>query len=212
MRPLTPAISDGLRLAVPRSYLLENLDPAVARAFEEALGRLGRAGAKIVELALPSLDRIPGLTAKGGVIAPEALAWHRELLRERGEDYDPRVRARILRGREQDASEYAELLRTRLALCAEIDAATAGVDALVTPTVAVPPPRIADLDDDGEFTRMNVLVLRNTSAWNFLDLPAISIPCSGADLPTGLMLAGRRGHDRRLLDIAQAVEASLRAH
>ena len=51
-----------------------------------------------------------------------------------------------------------------------------------------------------------MLLLRNTLAWNFFDMCAISIPIPGVGLPVGLMLVARNGHDRRLFEIAAGIE------
>jgi aspartyl-tRNA(Asn)/glutamyl-tRNA(Gln) amidotransferase subunit A len=51
-----------------------------------------------------------------------------------------------------------------------------------------------------------MLLLRNTSTWNFFDTCAISIPIPGLGLPVGLMLVARNGHDRRLFAIAAGIE------
>ena len=45
------------------------------------------------------------MNAKGGFAAAESYAWHRDLLVQKGEFYDPRVRSRILRGRKQNAAD-----------------------------------------------------------------------------------------------------------
>jgi aspartyl-tRNA(Asn)/glutamyl-tRNA(Gln) amidotransferase subunit A len=57
------------------------------------------------------------------------------------------------------------------------------------------------------FARKNAMVLRNTVIVNFFDLCAISLPLPRqSDLPAGLMLVARNGHDLRLFRIAAAVE------
>ena len=72
-------------------------------------------------------------------------------------------------------------------------------------------PRIADLDDEREYNRVNMLILRNTALGNFLDRCAISIPCHReGEAPVGLMLMGETMGDARLFGIAAAVEAALR--
>ena len=57
------------------------------------------------------------------------------------------------------------------------------------------------------------LLLRNPSVFNFFDLPALSLPVSrkGA-LEVGLMLVGRRGHDRELLALGAAIEQQRNKH
>src|SRR6185503_14936269 len=57
------------------------------------------------------------------------------------------------------------------------------------------------------FMARNALLLRNTTIGNLFDLCAVSLPIPRAgNLPCGLMLLARNGHDRRLLRIAAAVE------
>ena len=56
----------------------------------------------------------------------------------------------------------------------------------------------------------NMLLLRNTSIGNFFDLCAISLPINlGNALPCGLMLFARHGNDRKLFEVAAAVEKAL---
>jgi aspartyl-tRNA(Asn)/glutamyl-tRNA(Gln) amidotransferase subunit A len=53
--------------------------------------------------------------------------------------------------------------------------------------------------------------VRNTGIANFLDRPAISIPChEPGEAPVGFMLMGRSGLDRRLLAAARGAEETLR--
>ena len=93
-----------------------------------------------------------------------------------------------------------------------MDAAMQDVDLLLLPTIAITAPRIADLlEDDDAFFAANGLILRNTSIFNFYDLPALSLPAprAAAELPVGIMLVGQRMQDRQLLAIAAAIEQSL---
>ena len=121
--------------------------------------------------------------------------------------YDPRVLIRILRGQEQDAADYIDLAEARKKFIRRLAAITAPYDALVMPTVPVTAPRLADLEADDAYRRVNFLVLRNPSIANFLDRCSISLPCHRAgDAPVGLMLVGAHDADRRLLSIAAAVE------
>jgi aspartyl-tRNA(Asn)/glutamyl-tRNA(Gln) amidotransferase subunit A len=62
------------------------------------------------------------------------------------------------------------------------------------------------------FVTANRLLLRNPALANFFDLCAISLPLPReSGLPTGLMLFGQRGGDRRLFEIARAIELLLAA-
>lgn len=203
-----PMPVEGLRLAVPQTLVLDDLDAEVAAAFERACSTLARAGARVVGLPLKELGDYAAINVKGGFSPVEAYAWHAALLARRGDDYDPRVRARIEPGSEMTAVEYIALCRQRAELIARIDAGTADFDAVIMPTVAVVAPPIAAFTEDQEYRRLNARILRNTSIVNFLDGCALTLPIQppGA-APVGLMLVGRRGDDHRLLGMGLGIEA-----
>ena len=150
------------------------------------------------------------MNAKGGFAASEAYAWHHDLLAGSGDGYDPRIRVRIARGERMTAVDYLELPVARARLIANLNASTSQFDALIMPTVPIVPPRIADLDDEREYNRVNLLTLRNTALGNFFDRCSISLPCHReGEPPVGLMLTGETLGDARLFSIAAAVEAAL---
>ncbi|MEO9189582.1 MAG: amidase, partial [Acetobacteraceae bacterium] len=205
--PPPAASPSGLRLAVPENVVLDHLAPEVAAAFDRALNALSKAGAIIVRTRFPTFEEINAVSAAGGFAASEAYAWHRALLSEKGALYDPRIRARIARGERMSAVDYIDLRAARARLIERFDAATAGFDALLMPSCPILPARIAELDDEREYNRVNLLSLRNTALGNFLDRCAISLPCHRAgEAPVGLMLMGETMGDTRLFAIAQAVE------
>ncbi len=209
-RTVTPAPISTLRLLVPETTVLDQLDGHVSAAFDASLTRLSKAGAHITRAPFPTFDRIPGLVRKGGFSASESYAWHRKLIETKRHAYDPRVLARILRGVEQSATDYIDLLALRRAAIADCNAAMDGYDALVMPTTPIIPPRIADLDSDETYTRENLLILRNTLIINILDGCSISVPMTPpGEAPCGLMLSAVGGADHRLFDIAAAVERTL---
>jgi aspartyl-tRNA(Asn)/glutamyl-tRNA(Gln) amidotransferase subunit A len=204
---LPPCPAEGLRLAVPQTMVLDSLEPAVARAFDAALAALRKAGVRIADIPLREFSELQKINGKGGLSAAESYAIHRPLIAKGESMYDPRVLVRILRGREQDAADYIDLINARADFIRRVAAITAPYDALVMPTTAVVAPRIADLAADDAYRHANVLVLRNPSIANFLDGCAISLPCHHAgDAPVGLMLFGEHDADRRLLSIAAAIE------
>lgn len=209
-RPPVPMPLAGLRLAVPDNFVLDELDSHVAAAFERAVAALAQAGARVVHVRFATFDAIPTANAKGGFATAEAYAWHRALLAEKGALYDPRVRQRIERGERQSAADYLDLLAARRRLIAEFNAATRDHDAVLLPTTPIVPPRLSELEDEQDYTRLNLLILRNTAVGNFLDRCAISLPCHRpGEPPVGLMLMGETLGDARLFAIAAAVEAAL---
>jgi len=209
--PLRPRPVRGMRLAAPTNVALDELDDKVARSFERALENLSRQGASIERIEVPEFLDVGVMNSKGGFAAAESYAWHRYLIVSHGDVYDPRVSSRILRGEAISAADYIELLEARKSLIARIAVRLAPFDALVMPTTAITPPRIADLADDKAFTKANLLSLRNCTLINMIDGCAISIPCHReGEAPVGLMLAATGGSDRRIFELSAAMEGVIR--
>lgn len=203
---------DGLRFGMTADFVGADLDGEVDSAFDAALQTLQRAGARIERFAFPELLELPGLNGRGGLVAAEAYAWHRDLMERQEAAYDPRVAARIQRGRLLSAADYLDLLDARRRLIAVARQRLRGFDAWLMPAVAVAPPLLAPLEsDDAAFFATNALVLRNPTVINFLDGCALSVPCGrpGA-LPVGLGICGLAGQDATILQVGRAVEAALR--
>jgi aspartyl-tRNA(Asn)/glutamyl-tRNA(Gln) amidotransferase subunit A len=202
----------GLRFAVPRRYVWADLDAPVARALEGARSRLVATGAEFVEVDCAELDELPEVNAKGGFASHEAYRWHAPLIERARAGYDPRVLVRILRGAESSDQDVAMLTARRAEFQRRLARSMESFDALWLPTVPIVAPPVARLAaSDEAYQRANFLVLRNPSIVNFFDGCAISLPCHPAgEAAVGLMLVGRPGEDRRLLEVAQAVEPIVR--
>ena len=209
--PPPPLPLRGLRLGLPRgTFLTDGLDATVGAVFGRSLTRLSAAGASIIEFDLPELAEIPAVNAAGGFAASESWAWHHRLIAEKGEAYDPRILKRIRRGERMSAADYLDLVNARARIIAAAAPRTAPFDAVIAPTCPLIPPRLAEVEEEAEYNRINLLLLRNTSVGNFLDRCSISLPCHAeGEPPVGLMLMGEHMGDARLLAVAQAVEAAL---
>jgi aspartyl-tRNA(Asn)/glutamyl-tRNA(Gln) amidotransferase subunit A len=208
-RPLS-----GYRLAVATSQMLDGLDATVARAFERTLATLHAAGARIDPIPLAQIQDLATIQATGGFAAAESYAWHRQLLAQDGTRYDPRVRARIERGGHMKAWEYIDLQQARSAWAAEVEQALAGYDAVLSPTVPVVAPPLADVapgsERDEAFFRTNALLLRNPGVVNMLDGCALSLPCHAAgELPVGLMVWHAALRDDTILNLSLQIESAL---
>jgi aspartyl-tRNA(Asn)/glutamyl-tRNA(Gln) amidotransferase subunit A len=211
LQPLHPRSVKGMRLAVPTTVALDDLDDAVAKTFDRALAALSRAGALIERIEVPEFLDVGVMNSKGGFAASESYAWHRYLMVSHGDVYDPRVYGRILRGEGISAADYIDLLNMRRSFIARTEKRIAPHDALVLPTTANTPPRIADLADDKAFTTENLRSLRNCSLINTLDGCAISLPAHReGEVPVGLMLAAAGGSDRRIFELAAGMENIIR--
>jgi Asp-tRNA(Asn)/Glu-tRNA(Gln) amidotransferase A subunit family amidase len=201
----------GARLALARTWMLDDMEGPVAAAFERSLRALSAAGAQIEDIALEPIAELAQINAGGGFSAAESYAWHRPWLAQGAEQYDPRVAKRILRGAQMSAADYLDLLSARKRWIASMEQQLQGYDAVISPTVPILAPPIAPLEHDDEaFFRVNALLLRNTSVVNMLDGCAISLPCHAPDqLPVGLMLWHGALHDDRILELAGQIEAAL---
>ena len=209
--PVQPRPIKGMRLAVPMTVALDDLDDAVARTFDRALEALSRHGASIMRIEVPEFLDVGVIGAKGGFAAAESYAWHRFLIASKGDIYDPRVSERIQRGEALTAADYIDMLGARRSLVARAAARLAPYDALVMPTTANTPPRIADLADDKAFGVANLRSLRNCTLINMIDGCAISLPAHReGEVPVGLMLAAPGGADRRIFELAAGMENTLR--
>jgi aspartyl-tRNA(Asn)/glutamyl-tRNA(Gln) amidotransferase subunit A len=207
-----PALAaKGLRLLLPRSALLEDLDAPVGRALEAALNKLAAAGALIAERKVPEFDRQAEYFKGGGYAGAEAYAIHRG--REaRMAEYDPRVAKRIVLGRDLGAADYVDLAGLRAEYIGAVGALAAPFDALLMPSTPCVAPTIAEADaSDEAYFQWNARILRNAGVVNFLDGCGASVPCQepGA-APVGLTVFGPALTDARVLAAAAAIEGVLR--
>jgi len=210
--PFEPSAKPGGRvtLGVPTSYVFDDIDDATARAFERAIAQLETSGIDVIDIDLPELHEIPTINGKGGFAAREAYLFHAPWIAAKRDAYDPRVLIRILKGEAQTDADYAILKRERASLIERATARLGHIDALAMPTVPRIAPTLDALKTDEAFGRINLLMLRNPTIANMLDQCAISLPCHApGDAPVGLMLIGKHGQDRRLLEIAADAERIL---
>jgi len=200
----------GLRLLLPRSSALEDLDPAVAKAFDASLAALSRAGALIEERKVPAFDRQADYFRNGGYAAAEAYAIHKRWT-ARIDEYDPRVAKRVALGKDIAAWEHVELGLLREAYMKEVGELMAPFDAFLIPTTPCVAPTIAEASaSDEAYFRWNSRILRNAGLANFLDGCAATLPCHAAgEAPVGLMVCGVAMSDRHVLAAAHAVEGVL---
>jgi aspartyl-tRNA(Asn)/glutamyl-tRNA(Gln) amidotransferase subunit A len=200
----------GQRIGLPANFFCEAAAPDVLAAFEAGLEGLRARGATIVEITVPMLDE---LAVYGGIVArAEAAALHATWMRMAPERYVPHVAARLYPGYAIPATYYVEALQRRPFLLQAFVAAVFGqVDALATPTLRNRAPARADTDvDSGRpgTERAFFAVGDNVRPFNYLGLPALSLPC-GFDangVPVGLQLVGRPFREAALLRMADAYQ------
>ena len=196
-----------LNLAVLTNYVTDGLEKTVADHFEQALRALTKAGVKLTDIKLPELAELPDINRKGGISAAESYAVHRSRIVNDAARYDPRVLTRIVRGREQDAADYIDLLNIRADFNGRVGRRIRKFDAVLMPTIPIVAPVLSDLTADDAYVKANGLALRNPSIVNFIDGCAISLPCHApGTAPVGISLFGLANMDADLLSAARLVE------
>ncbi|MFW5740216.1 MAG: amidase [Myxococcota bacterium] len=212
-RAVCPRPIRGCRLGLPERFFWQDASPGVAEAVREAVRRLEQAGAIIVPVELSPTTEAHELFLAGGLAGVEVAAFLSQELPDLHEHLDPAVWDRIRGAQAMPAIEYIRRRERLAALSGRAAACFEGLDALVTPTVALSPPAVEALQDLDVYRRCNLLALRNTSMANLLSLCGISVP-AGTDalgLPVGLQLLAPSGQDASLLEAALGVEAVLGA-
>jgi len=212
--PPPPMPLAGLRIGVPHGRLLQGMEPEVEAGFERSIWLLEAAGARIVDHGID--DLVAGMAeacSNGSIAGIEAAALHADWLGDEAlaARVDPRVARTLARRAAVPASAYIGLIQRRTALARAMDERLAPIDVLALPTTPVVAPLIEVAEESLEsLDRTDDTLLRNPQVANQFDLTAISLPMPEMELPGGLMLFARNGHDRRLFAVAAAVEAELR--
>ena len=206
-----PTNGAAQKLGCPRPYFLDRIDDGVRAVFDRALSRLTDADWTVEDA--PVQHAHDAATIYLHLVLSEAAAMHATTLERQPQDYTPSVRLRLELGRYVLAEDYVRAQHGRAVLSRAVDAALAGRDALVLPSLAIPAPPLdattAEVGDQMEPLRS--IMLRLTQLFNTTGHPAVSIPCglTLAGLPCGLQLVGHRHRTDHLLDVAEAVETAL---
>jgi aspartyl-tRNA(Asn)/glutamyl-tRNA(Gln) amidotransferase subunit A len=210
----TTASIKGLRIGVPTSFYVDELDADVARALDETIAVLKREGADIVKVELPDQRQLSA--ACQIVLATEAAAYHKRWLIERPQDYGPQVLMRLQNGLAIPAVLYLEAMRWRGPALAAHIAATSEVDAVLAPVAPVAAPTIAESDVGNSPNAEAVIqrLTRFTRPINYLGLPSLSIPSAfnAKGLPIGMQLIGRSFDEATLLTIGAAFQRATDFH
>jgi len=196
-----------LRIAVPRKFFCEELDPEVASAFEQALSVLSTmSDISEINLEVPT-DRT--------LQKAESYAYHCEFVRQSPELYQPETLRRIRTGEGISPEDAAQCKRELQEARKQIASVFNDVDLLITPTTPTPAPVISELKANPDLLRPRELVLlRNTRPMNVWGLPAISVPCgfTQSGLPIGLQIIGSHWGEAKVLQLAHAYEQATTWH
>jgi len=196
----------GLRLGIPRAPYFDLLDEDVAKCVEEAVGVLAKMTRGAKDVTLPSTRDI--------TLGGETFAYHEELYSHGAGRYQIPTRRSLQNAGNAKAAEYVrgrwklELLRRT------IDDAFDDFDIVVLPTRRHTPRTIDAAIKREESDKPRNPELENTGQFNMYGIPAISVPCgfTSGGLPVGLMIAGPRFSESRVLALASAFERASEWH
>ncbi|HTH20566.1 MAG TPA: Asp-tRNA(Asn)/Glu-tRNA(Gln) amidotransferase subunit GatA [Candidatus Udaeobacter sp.] len=226
----------GVRLGVPKEYMIEGIDPQVRAAVDAAVKQLNSLGAEIVEVSLPSTEYavavyyiIATAEASANLARFDGVRYGfraenpKDVLdlygRTREEGFGSEVKRRIILGTYVLSSGYYDAYYLRAQKVRELirrDFASAfeKVDALISPTSPVAAFKIGErVADPLQMYLADIF----TIAANLAGICGISVPCGFAELdgqrlPIGLQLLGKPLDEARILQIAHAYEQSTDWH
>ena len=207
----TPAPNQlsGLRIGIPENHFWDDIDSSIAAVVETTVERLSKAGAKVIRFELPHCEEVYEIFCNGGIAACELAAYLDLNFPSKIEHLDPVVRDRV-RWAEQISS--VEYLR-RKAILNRCDVSATQVfndmDVLLSPTVPISPPRLADINTVTTYGPANLMAMRNTSISNLFGWCALTMPV-GLDanqMPVGLQLMAPPRAEERLIAIGQSIES-----
>jgi aspartyl-tRNA(Asn)/glutamyl-tRNA(Gln) amidotransferase subunit A len=226
----------GIRLGLPKEYMIEGIDPQVKSAIDVALKQLQSLGAETVDVSLPHTDygiavyyflataeasanlaRFDGVRYGYRAKDPKDLLDHYGRTREEG--FGAEVKRRIILGTYVLSSGYYDAYYLRAQKVRELirqDFAKAfeKVDAIVSPTSPVPAFKLGERTAD---PLQMYLADIFTNTGNLAGICGISVPCGfakvgGSQLPIGLQLLGKALDEARVFQIAHAYEQSTNWH
>jgi aspartyl-tRNA(Asn)/glutamyl-tRNA(Gln) amidotransferase subunit A len=226
----------GIRLGLPKEYLVGGIDPKVKEAVERAIVQFQSLGAEIVDVSLPhteyavavyyiiataeasaNLARFDGVRYGHRADNPVDLFDHYGRTREEG--FGPEVKRRIILGTYVLSAGYYDAYylraqKVRQLIRQDFARAFEKVDALISPTSPVPAFKLGERTAD---PLQMYLADIFTIAANLTGICGISVPCGfakidGAELPIGLQLLGKAMDEPRLLQTAHAYEQSTEWH
>lgn len=221
----------GMRIALPREYFSEGLDPDTAQAIRQAAAAYERLGAAVEEVSLPSLRhalpayyvissaeassnlaRFDGV--RYGYRAPDARDIDALYLDSRSQGFGPEVQRRILLGSfvlsagYYDAY-YKKALQVRTLVRRDFDRVLGAHDCILAPVAPTTAYALGEKADDPVQMYLGDVY---TVPVNIAGAPALSLPC-GTDregLPIGMQLIGRPFGEALLYRAGYAFEQSRR--
>lgn len=203
---LTGASLSGLRFLVLETIAFDDIRDRPAQGFDDAIARLGRAGARIEKGSFAPLK--DAMAMSGPLYTAEAYGIWRDRIEAAPEKMFPPILERFRSGASVSAADYVALWRRLRDIRAEWAGAMAQYDAILLPTSPILPPKAQRLlSDPAYYATENLLALRNARIGNLLDQVVTTLPTSQPSC--GISLMTPPGSEERALRLAAAAERAL---
>ena len=209
-RPVEPVAASleaglaGLRIARLGGYFARGGDPAAFEAVERVARALG--AERTVEF--PESDR--ARAAAYLITMVEGAALHADRLRERGDDFDPEVRDRLLAGAMLPGGWVVKAQKLRRWYRQQVLEAFRDVDVVLAPVTPTRAPRIGQKTFvlDGRETLVRPHMGLFTQPISFIGLPVCAVPVwtQGERLPLGVQVIAAPWREDLVLRVARALE------
>ncbi|MGA9435265.1 MAG: amidase family protein [Roseobacter sp.] len=203
---LAGATLKGKRLAILQTIALEDVREEPQAAFQDAVLKLGAAGAKIRHVTVPEIEDAMALTSC--LYTTEAYGLWRDVIEAHPEKMYAEILERFRLGQNHSGPDYVAAWATLEAARIAYDKATAGFDAVILPTAPILPPNLERLNSDRDYyVTENLLSLRNTRIGNLMGLCSLSLPTG---VPScGLMIMMHPYYEESLLRLGAGAERAL---
>ena len=200
------------RVCIADDASLESLGDDLTGNFRLTLRELRQAGMKAMPARAPLFRKTSDLIDEGpNTAAIECSAFIKSEIPEWRDHLGPQSESLISKAEKVSARDYLLRLRSFLPLQKLAQTQMQDTDILISPTLAISPPKLSAINTDVAYTQNSGLMLRNTVVANLCGFCAITIPV-GLDslgLPTGLQLMAKNGDEMKLLQFARLLEECL---
>ena len=204
----------GMTIGIPKSFYVDDLEPDVAKALDDAIAVFKKLGVKVIQVELP--DQVMVAAAALIVLAVEAATYHAPWLRTRPDDYGAQVRNRLQNGLAYSAVEYLEALRWRAHALEAHLAAIGKCDAVLAPASRAVASTVTETDVAGASNAEAIIqgITRFMRPVNYLGLPALVVPAGFGQhgMPIGLQLIGRPFNDEIVAALGIAFQGATDHH
>ncbi|MEW2359654.1 amidase [Spirillospora sp. NPDC029432] len=212
--PVLDGTLDGVRIGVVREHHFpDGHDPAVGPAYDAALGVLAAKGAVLTEITLPYWYEM--LMANVVTLGSEALAYHRNDLSARWDDYGDATRATLARAAAVTGADYVQAQRVRRVAQDAVARLFDDLDVIVAPTTSAGAPRYDDIvPDEGPIDVGGVFTYIHTMYWDCVGNPVLAAPMgtTAGGLPLSIQFAGPAWGEAAILRAADAYQTATDWH